>query len=108
MNKPAVAASEVLWSIEGDAWVGTLGRPDDLSRDAGAAARHGFEVELLLRATDWHVEMSHTARGAFEREHIQAADPEEAKARAADLLLAFRARCEATFDEEREAPPSLG
>src|SRR5215212_2865959 len=50
MNKPPVAASEVLWSIEGDAWVGTLGRPDDLSHDAGAAARHGFEVELLLRA----------------------------------------------------------
>ena len=107
MRGPEDVDMEVLWSIEGDAWVGTLGRPDDLPRDAGAAARHGFEVELLLRATDWHVEMSHTARGAFEREHIQAADPEEAKARAADLLLAFRAKCEASSDE-REAPPSLG
>ena len=52
--------------------------------------------------------MSHAARGAFEREHIQAADPEEAMARAAELLLAFRAKCEAPFDDEREAPPSPG
>src|SRR4051794_32615457 len=100
MRGPEDVDVEVLWSIEGDAWVGTLGRPDGLS---GAAARHGFEVELLLRATDWHVEMSHVARGAFEREHIQAADPEEAKARAADLLLAFRAKCEAPYNDEREA-----
>jgi hypothetical protein len=108
MRGPEDVDVEVLWSIEGDAWVGTLGRPDDLSRDAGGAVRHSFEVELLLRATDWHVEMSHVARGAFEREHIQAADPEEAMARAADLLLAFRAKCEAPFDDEREAPPSPG
>jgi hypothetical protein len=61
---------------------------------------------LLLRATDWHVEMSRAARGAFEREHIQAADSEEAKARAADLLLAFRAKCETPFDEEPETSSS--
>jgi hypothetical protein len=82
---------EVLWSMEGDAHVGTLGRPDVLSRDAGAAAHHGFEIELLLRAADWYVEMSHSARRAFKREHIQAADPEEVKARVADWLLASRA-----------------
>ncbi len=56
--------------------------------------RDGFEVELLLRATDWHVEMSHEASGGFQREHIQAADADEAKAEAADLLRAFSARIE--------------
>jgi hypothetical protein len=38
--------------------------------------------------------MSHVARGAFDCEHIQAADADEAKAEAADLLRAFSARIE--------------
>jgi hypothetical protein len=86
-----------------------LGRSDDLSRDARAVTRHCFEVELLIRATDWHVQMSHAARKAFEYEHIQAASPEEAKAKAkaADMLLAFRAKCEAHFDSANEGPPAL-
>ena len=80
---------EVLWSREGDAWVGVLRgeRPD------GEAAGHdGHEVEVLLRAEDWQVEVSHAPSGEFAREHVQAADEEEAKARAADLLRSFRTR----------------
>ena len=83
MREPEHTAADVWWSQEGDAWVGTLD------------GREGWEVELLLRATDWHIEVSHLARGAFEREHIQAADAEEAKATAADRLRAFWSRCKA-------------
>jgi hypothetical protein len=82
MHEPTEAGTDVLWSQEGDAWVGV----------PTSGSRRGCEVELLLRATEWHVEMSHAACGAFEREYIQAADADEAKARAADLLFAFQAR----------------
>jgi len=92
--------ADVLWSREGDAWVGILGAGRHSNRDDGWTGRDDFEVELLLRATDWHVEVSYAARGAFEREHIQAGDVEEAKARAADLLHAFRTKCEAPIDDE--------
>ena len=96
--KPEHVTEEVQWSREGDAWVGTLGARDYRSWDEGGMGRDGFEVELLLRATDWHVEVSHAARGACEREHVQAADVEEAKASAADLLRAFRAKSEEAND----------
>jgi hypothetical protein len=86
--------TEVQWSQECDAWVGTFAERDHPSRNPGGAAQDGFEVEVLLRAEDWHVEVSHYASGGFQREHIQAADAEQAKARAADLLRAFRARAE--------------
>jgi hypothetical protein len=76
--------------------VGVLGRRDHLSPGAAWTGRDGFEMELLLRATDWHIEESHGASGGFCREHIQAADVEEAKARAADRLCAFRAEVEGT------------
>ena len=92
MCGPEHTAADVQWSQEGDAWVGTLGARDYPSWDEGGMGHDGFEVELLLRATDWHVEVSHAARGAFEREYIQAADADEAKARAADLLFAFQDR----------------
>ena len=82
MHEPTESGTDVLWSQEGDAWVGV----------PTSGSRQGCEVELLLRATEWHVEMSHAARGAFEREYIHAADADEAKARAADLLFAFQAR----------------
>ncbi len=59
----------------------------------GRAAGHdGHEVEVLLRAEGWQVEVSHAPSGEFAREHVQAADEEEAKARAADLLRSFRTR----------------
>jgi hypothetical protein len=87
MREIAEVEAGVLWSREGDAWAGipAMGSPNH-------GGRQDFQVELLLRATDWHVEMSHVLRGAFEREYIQAADAEDAKARAANLLLAFRAK----------------
>src|SRR3954452_10429922 len=97
--------AEVLWWREGDAWVGVFGGHDNPSRDAGGSERTGFEGELLLRATDWHVELSHAARGAFERKHIQAADADEAKARAADLLCTFRAKVEGATDSGRVGQP---
>ena len=84
MHGPIDVSTGVLWSLEGDAWVGV----------PASGSHQGCEVELLLRATDWHAEMSHAVRGAFEREYIQAADAEEAKTKAADLLLAFKARVE--------------
>src|SRR5918997_2509502 len=87
-------AEEVRWSREGDAWVGVLGARGDPGWDAGAIREDAFEVEVLLRAEDWHVEVSHAASGGFERRHVRAADAEEAKARAADLLRAFRAGTE--------------
>jgi hypothetical protein len=79
---------EVVWSREGDAWVGVLGADPEL----GAAGQDGYEVEVLLRAEDWQVEVSHPPSGGFERRQVPAADEDEAKARAADLLRAFRAR----------------
>jgi hypothetical protein len=88
------AEAEVQWSQEGDAWVGVLGADGHADPDTREVGRDSFEVELLLRATDWHVEMSHVARGAFDCEHIQAADADEAKAKATDLLRAFRAKIE--------------
>jgi hypothetical protein len=107
MHGPEHVSEEVQWWQEGDAWLGTLGGRDYPSWDEGGIGRGGFEVEVLLRATDWHIEMSHPAWGAFEREHIQAADAEEAKSRAADLLRAFRAKREAHFDGDREVHPSI-
>jgi hypothetical protein len=89
----------MVWSLEGDAWVGVPSTAGQHAR--GCGDRHGCEVELLLRATDWHVEMSHVARGEFERQYIQASDAEEAKAKAADLLRAFQAKCEAPIGDER-------
>ncbi len=80
---------EVVWSREGDAWVGVLRgeRPD------GEAAGHdGHEVEVLLRAEDWQVEVSHPPSGGFERRQVRAADEEEAKTKAAGVLREFRAR----------------
>lgn len=94
MHGPKGGAAEVLWSREGDAWIGVLGDCNDVSPGTWPTRRQGSEVELLLRATDWHVEMSHAARGAFEREYIQASNAEEAKSKAANLLLAFRAKIE--------------
>jgi hypothetical protein len=103
MHSPMGAEeANVLWSREGDAWVGVLGVGKHPNRDDGRPGRNDFEVELLLRATDWQVEVSYAARGAFKREHIQAGDVEEAKAWAADLLHAFRAKCEAPIDDELE------
>ena len=89
MHGPIDVSTDVRWSREGDAWIGV-----PVSDDCKAGSRQGCEVELLLRATDWHVEMSHVARGTYEREYIQAANAEEAKTKAANLLLAFRARVE--------------
>jgi|SRR4051812_11225345 hypothetical protein len=100
MHEPTGVEPEVVWSQEGDAWVGVLGRWDHASQDAAWAGRDGFEVELLLRATDWHVEVSHDASGGFCREHIQAADAEEAKAKAADLLHAFKAKVEGPIESD--------
>ena len=60
-------AEEVRWSREGDAWVGVLGARGDPGWDAGAIREDAFEVEVLLRAEDWHVEVSHAASGGFER-----------------------------------------
>jgi hypothetical protein len=91
MHGPAEDDEEVLWSREGDAWVG-VPRGDGTDPEAGAAGHDGFEVEVLLRAEDWQVEVSHAPSGGFERRQVQAADDEEAKAKAADLLRAFRAR----------------
>ncbi len=92
MRRPA-EDDEVLWSREGDAWVGVLRG----ERPYGEAAGHdGHEVEVLLRAEDWQVEVSHAPSGEFAREHMQAADEDEAKARAAALLRAFRARTRET------------
>jgi hypothetical protein len=82
-------AAEVLWSQEGSAWIGVLGETGNPVQGARESAPGGFEVELLLRAEGWHVEMSHTTGEAFECEHIEAEDPEEARAKAADLLCAF-------------------
>jgi len=86
------ADAEVLWSQEGDAWVGTLCGKDAPSPDDPGSRRNAFEAELLLRATDWQVEMWHAPHGAFEREHIAAADLAEARVKAATLLCAFRSR----------------
>src|SRR5690349_8012060 len=87
-------AAEVLWSREGDAWIGVLSDVAQPVQGAGGTALNGFEVELLLRAKGWRVEMLHTAGEAFGCEHIEADGPEQAKAKAADLLYAFRARVE--------------
>jgi hypothetical protein len=91
MSGRAHGNEDVLWSWEGDAWVGVPRgeRPDG---DAGTAGHDGYEVEVLLRAEDCQVEVSHAPSGEFARKHVQAADEDEAKARAADLLSAFRAR----------------
>ena len=70
---------KVYWSQEGDAWVGTFEEHHRPSRPARVMGQNDFEVEVLLRAEDWHVEVSHYASGQFQREHIQAADAEEAK-----------------------------
>ncbi len=90
MHGPA-EDEEVVWSREGDAWVG-VPRGECRDPEAGAAGHDGHEVEVLLRAEGWQVEVSHAPSGEFAREHVQAADEEEAKARAADLLRSFRTR----------------
>jgi hypothetical protein len=92
MREPREVDMEVYWSQEGDAWIGTFEEHHKPSRQARVMGQNDFEVEVLLRAEDWHVEVSHYASGQFQREHIQAADAEEAKARAADLLRTFRAK----------------
>ena len=107
MHEPRAVEAEVLWSQEGDAWIGVLGASSQPSKETAGTVRDGFEVELLLRATDWHIEVSHAARGAFQREHIQAADLEEAKAKAADLLRAFRTKVERATDSKREDHPTI-
>ena len=50
-------------------------RPDG---DAGAAGHDDYEVEVLLRAEDWQIEMSHPSSGGFARHHVCAADAEKA------------------------------
>ena len=88
MHRPA-EDEEVLWSREGDAWVGVLRG----ERPNGEPAGHdGHEVEVLLRAEDWQVEVSHAPSGGFERRQVPAADEEEAKTKAVDVLREFRAR----------------
>jgi hypothetical protein len=84
--------AEVRWSREGDAWIGVLDGADDPRRagaDRDVAGHDGPEVEVLLRAEDWQVEVSHAACGDFARENLAAADAEEAKAKAAALLRAY-------------------
>jgi len=100
MYEAADAEAEVLWSQEGHAWVGTLCREGDLCLDQPGRRRDAFEVELLLRATDWQVEMWHVARGAFAREHIEAADLAEARVKAATLLCDFKNKVAEACDSE--------
>jgi len=98
MHEAVDAEAEVLWLQEGDAWVGTLCGEGDPCLDNPGSRRDAFEVELLLRATDWQVEMWQAARGAFAREHIEAADLAEARVKAATLLCDFRNRITAACD----------
>src|SRR3954447_367696 len=100
MYEAADAKAEVLWSQEGDAWVGTLCGEGDSCLDGPGNRRDAFEVELLLRATDWQVEMRHAAHGAFAREHIETADLAEARVTAATLVCDFRNKIAAACDSE--------
>ena len=92
MDKHEEEQAEVIWSQEGDAWIGVFGTPHREIPKGGEISRDAIEVEVLLRAEAWHIELSDPAHGGFEREYVEAADAEEAKAKAANLLRAFRAR----------------
>ena len=64
MREPREVDAEVYWSQEGDAWVGTFEEHHQPSRQVRVMGQNDFEVEVLLRAEDWHVEVSHYASGA--------------------------------------------
>ena len=98
MGGPAGDDAEVLWSREGEAWVGVLGGDPD----RGAVWHDGHEVEVLPRAEDRRVEVSHAPSGGFERRHVRAADDAEPRAKAADLPHAFRTNAGGRVDDDRE------
>ena len=91
----------VVWSRESDAGVDVLG-PDGADPDSGAPGHDGHEVEVLPRAEDRQVGVSHAPGGGFERRQVRAADEDEARAEAADPLRAFRTSVEGRVDDDRE------
>ena len=62
----------VVWSRESDAGVDVLG-PDGADPDSGAPGHDGHEVEVLPRAEDRQVGVSHAPGGGFERRQVRAA-----------------------------------
>ena len=58
MHSPIGVEAEVLWWREGDAWVGVLGRRDDVSPEAAWTGRAGFAVERVASGDDAYARLS--------------------------------------------------